>query len=691
MKQKFTIFILLFIVTLLSPVYSQTEINLSIISVKHLDNIPEATAEIGAFDASLNKFVVTDASTNALHIYDLSDPSNPTFVDTIDLSNLGGGPNSVAVYMGHVYVAIENANKQQPGLIADYLIETKSLENIFHVGTLPDMIHYSHKHTALFVANEGEPNDDYTVDPEGSVSIISGSVQNVSFGSFNSVNLDESIRIFGPDASVAQDLEPEYIAESPLTNKIYVSCQENNAIVEYDLITQELKIFGLGYKDHSLAGNAMDASNEDGQINLDNYPVKGMYLPDAIAAYAYNGNTYLVTANEGDSRDYDGYSEETRVKNITLDPVTFPNAAMLQEDENMGRLKITTSMGDTDGDNDYDELYSFGARSFSIFDTTGTLVFDSGDDFETYIAANHQSIFNCNESDASEFDQRSDDKGPEPEGLVLGEVNGNTYVFLGLERVGGIMVYNITNPMAPSFVQYINPDSLGTATIAGPEGLEFVSADESPNGKPLLIVSHEVSGSIVVFEIAGEIVPVELTSFSANVSGSNVNLKWSTATETNNKGFYIERSADAKNFVAVGFVDGNGTTTRINSYSFADKNIAVGKYNYRLKQVDFDGTYEYSDIVEVKIGTPLNFRLQQNYPNPFNPSTKIGYSLPETSFVTIKIYDILGNEIASLVEREVEAGNHSVNFSAGNLASGLYIYKLTAGDFTSSRKMTLIK
>ena len=209
-----------------------------------------------------------------------------------------------------------------------------------------------------------------------------------------------------------------------------------------------------------------------------------------------DGQTYYITANEGDARDYDGFSEEVRVEDLELDPTAFPNAEELQEDANLGRLKTTNTLGDTDGDGDLDKIYSYGARSFSIWNSDGELVFDSENELATITANPVPELFNS-QGDEESFDERSDDKGSEPEGVVTGVVDGKTYAFIGLERIGGIMVYDVSNPTDPKFVQYLRSEG----DIA-PEGLDFVAAEESPNGNPLLVVAYEISGSTTIYEIA---------------------------------------------------------------------------------------------------------------------------------------------------------------------------------------------
>lgn len=248
-------------------------------------------------------------------------------------------------------------------------------------------------------------------------------------------------------------------------------------------------------------GSGLDASDRDGsggsgRINIQNWPVFGSYMPDAIASYtAADGNHYYVTANEGDSRDYPGFSEEERIGSVTLDATRFPNAATLQGSSQLGRLKTSNQFGDLDGDGDVDRLYSYGTRSFSIWDAYGNLVFDSGDAFARITADLIPDRFNSNGS-AGSFDSRSDDKGAEPEAVAVGQVNGRTYAFIGLERVGGIMIYDVTLPYAPQFVGYAPADG-----DVSPEGVAFVAAEDSPTGHPLLLAAHEVSGTVAVYEV----------------------------------------------------------------------------------------------------------------------------------------------------------------------------------------------
>ena len=184
--------------------------------------------------------------------------------------------------------------------------------------------------------------------------------------------------------------------------------------------------------------------------------------------------------------------------------------------------------------------------------------------------------------------------------------------------------------------------------------------------------------------------PVELTSFSSSVNGSTVSLSWITASELNNKGFEVERKAEGADFTTVGFVSGKGTTTEITDYSFVD-NVSAGSYTYRLRQVDFDGSFAYSNEINVDVTTATSFELGQNYPNPFNPSTSISFSLAKESQVNLSVYNLLGEKVATLVNIVLAAGSHTVDFTATNLTSGMYLYKIEAGEFVSVKKMSLLK
>ncbi len=277
---------------------------------------------------------------------------------------------------------------------------------------------------------------------------------------------------------------------------------------------------GAGVTDNSVLGivnigsnNAIDASNDDGAINITNWPTYGYYMPDAITSFTDgNGDSYILSANEGDSRDYDGYSEEDRVADLTLNSTYFPTAASLQQDANLGRLKTTVAQGDINGDGENEYIYSYGARSFSIRDIYGNLVWDSGDEFAQYLANNEAANFNSTNDDNDSFDNRSDDKGTEPEAITVATIDGNTYAFIGLERMGGIMVYDIDDVNNPTMVLYelnrdfsVAADSINNGeSVTGdlaPEDLIVIAENESPTIYPYLISANEVSGTITIYQI----------------------------------------------------------------------------------------------------------------------------------------------------------------------------------------------
>ena len=194
-----------------------------------------------------------------------------------------------------------------------------------------------------------------------------------------------------------------------------------------------------------------------------------------------------------------------------------------------------------------------------------------------------------------------------------------------------------------------------------------------------------------IYRWNGPALPVELISFTAQAQDQKVILKWSTATELNNNGFEIQRKVAEGDFATIGFVKGEGTTTNQKEYSYVDKDLVDGKYYYRLKQIDYNGTYEYSDVIEVDVRSLNDYALEQNFPNPFNPSTQIKYSVPQSSQVQIIVFDVLGNELETLVNEEKPVGTYELNWNAVNLPSGIYFYQLQAGDFVQTKKMLLLK
>ena len=559
----------------------------------------KSAAEIPAFDAASRRAFVVNAQAGAVDVLDLSNPTQPKRLGQISSAQVlpGSSINSIAVHSGLVAVAIQAAVKTDPGRMALYRASDLQLVSQVTVGALPDMVTFTPDGRTVLVANEGEPSDDYQIDPEGSVSIIDVGtpqtpvVKTAGFAAFNGQEAAlraKGVRIYGPGATAAKDIEPEYIAVAADGKSAWVTLQENNALARIDIASATVKdIAPLGYKDHGLAANALDISDTDLAANLRAWPgVRGLYLPDSVASYQAGGKTYLVTANEGDARAWGegnsaywtgdaskGFVEEFRVKHLInskgwsgrsgddlapqlkalaagglLNPAVFGycgavagNPGKCRDDDQLGRLNVSWTQGyrtdasgaplkfnaagvqDAAGDRlMYDALYAYGGRSFSIWGDDGKLVWDSGAEIEKFIASDAcqagaqrnipcKTFFNSNHEEGGTLDNRSDNKGPEPEGVALGRIGAKTFAFIGLERMGGVLVYDITSPTAPVRVDYLNTRNDWTtkspaAVLAqvgdlGPEGLVFIPASDSPNGKPLLLVGYEVSGSTSVIQL----------------------------------------------------------------------------------------------------------------------------------------------------------------------------------------------
>ena len=458
-----------------------------------------------------------------------------------------GGVQSLDVTGNLLAIAVQATPKTNAGVIAFYSLNSTGAPSFLKkvtVGSLPDGVAFSPDGKYLVVANEGELSNTFMtdgIDPEGSISIInisSGSPADtaiqVKFTDFNvggtrASELPSTVRIGRPGATVAQDLEPEYVSITADSKTAYITLQENNAVAEVDLASGRInKIIALGFKDYGskfkiaasdrYAGTSSTAYNSPTvSATLKNYNnLYGVYLPDGIATYSVNGKTYFLTANEGDDRgDFlTGVSADTaRFSGIVanLDPTAFPADVVntIKTDQELGRLTLLTkhsggNYGDTDGDGDYDRVYVLGGRSFSIWDaSTGNQVFDSGEDVER-AAYNNASDDSVNALALLKADQllgRLDNKGPEPESLVVGQVGAETYAFVALERASAVMMYKITDPTKPKLVQYIrNTTTLLDGDIS-PEGMKFIPASQSPTGVALLAVGHEVSGSVAVYQI----------------------------------------------------------------------------------------------------------------------------------------------------------------------------------------------
>ncbi|MFF2452977.1 choice-of-anchor I family protein [Isoptericola sp. NPDC058082] len=519
----------------------------------------ESAAEIVAYHARSERLFSVNAQAGEVTVLDVGRPSSPrrlfaletTGVRAADGSTVPDGAvaNSVAVRPdGLGVVAVESPDKVSDGwLVLFDAAGAGEAIGAWRVGALPDMVTITPDGRSAVVANEGEPADDFGVDPEGTVSVVAlpdrvsgrkapavrqAAVRTATFHAFEGDRLPDGVRVFGPDVAgpdgslehrVSRNLEPEYVTVSKDSRTAYVALQEANAVAEVDLRSaRTTDLWSLGSKDHSVPGQGIGPSDKDGGAAVREVPVRGLYMPDGIASYSSRGQTYLVTANEGDAREWGDYVEPARVKDLGDDglaPVCEDSpAAGLLGDADLGRLNVTTASGLRADGSCYEELYAFGGRSFSIWSTDGELVFDSGDELERVTADALGDAFNTNHTE-TKGDGRSDDKGPEPENLTIGEVSGRTYAFVGLERAGGVVVYDITRPERAAFVTYVSnrdygvsvedaiddgatpADALAGAGDLGPEGLAFIPASDSPTHRPLLAVANEVSGTTTLFQV----------------------------------------------------------------------------------------------------------------------------------------------------------------------------------------------
>ncbi|WP_155830414.1 choice-of-anchor I family protein [Glycomyces tenuis] len=492
-------------------------VELSVLGSHDTGVFAAGASEIVAYDPQTRRVFAVNAEAAVVDVLDVADPAAPTELFELDAAAAlgvdGATVNSVDVHGGLVAAAVEAPAKTDPGWVAFFDTDGGFIDSA-QVGSLPDSLAFTPDGSRVVVANEGEPAEDYSTDPAGTVSVVDAATHEAStadFASWDAESLPEGFRVFGPDggADIPANIEPEYVTVAD-DDTAYVTLQENNAIAVVDIAAAEVtEILPLGFKDHLAPGNELDASDEDGAAHLAAWPVYGMYLPDSIASYTAGGETHLVTANEGDTRDWDGYSEETRVEDLELcegaERFAGHDLAELQSAEQLGRLKVTASLGQS-AEGCYEELYSFGGRSFSIWNSSGELVFDSGSAIEELVAEAEPEHFNADSED-NDFDGRSDDKGPEPEAVAVGQVGDRTYAFIGLERQSGIVVYDITDPASAEFVDYATARDFtavpgeGDAGDLGPESIAFIGAEDSPNGRPMLAVGNEVSGTTTLWDV----------------------------------------------------------------------------------------------------------------------------------------------------------------------------------------------
>ena len=528
--------------------------------------VNSATSQIDVINlTSLPTVPVGNAITDtSLSSQAFSYPSSVTVKDADGLNQTLalGIANSIAIYADMLAIAVEAAVKTDVGAVLFYRLDALgqgTFVKAVTAGALPDMVVFSPDGKMALVANEGEPDTDFSVDPQGSISKIiitddipadvATTINMTTDMVFSSDNL--SAEDYDTDAkrkallqlsgvkfanlagnTVAQELEPEYITFSADGTKAYVSLQESNAIGIIDTLNNSIEVRGLGFKDWSKF--ELDFSNKDEVPNFQSVAgLYGMYQPDTISSYTWNGASFILSANEGDSRDWDAYSEEIRVRdivdqdklNMTLSPALQAVYDASGARNGLGRLKVTTALGDADANGEFEALYAYGGRSFSIWDQNINMVYDSGDDFGKISAAALGGNFNSAHT-KNKGDNRSDDKGGEPEAIAVGAINGRTYAFIGQERSGDLFTYDVSNPFQVAFVGHynnrdfstnfeldddldnpcdpskgMNCDEVAISGDLGPESIKFVDAADSPNGNALLIIGNEVSGTVTIYQV----------------------------------------------------------------------------------------------------------------------------------------------------------------------------------------------
>lgn len=520
--------------------YKNGEAELSVAKVAGYDsgvvNEDGGSAEIVQYNSDTQMYYVVNGTTGTLDIvpratYEASGATGVKCDLKGELAELRpdfeyGDMTSVAISTESdlVAIAIQAAGTADEGLIVLMNYENEVVA-VIGAGVQPDMVTFTEDGTKVLSANEGEPRDGYavesdedstgnsgfpgfggqqkgTVDPAGTVTIadLNAGVANITTQevTFEAYDTEEARAalvnagvILKKDTDPSVDFEPEYIAVSG--NTAYVTLQEANAIAVIDITSGTVTaVNSLGFKDHNLEENALDLA-DDGEIKLETANVYGIYMPDAVSVYEVNGKTYVVTANEGDAREWgEEDSEEYHCNEAKTKDINGKKVTIFDKTEYEGL--------------DEDKTYIFGGRSFAIYEmqADGSMiqVYESGSDFETVTAEVLPEVFNCSNNDV-ELDSRSGKKGPESESVTVGEVNGKTYAFVGLERIGGIMIYDITDPANATYVNYINSRDF-SSDIAGdvsPEGLTFVPAALSVSGNAEIIVAHEVSGTVGIYEL----------------------------------------------------------------------------------------------------------------------------------------------------------------------------------------------
>ena len=553
-------------------------------------------AEIVKYNKDNNKFYVINGIMSQIHIVTLYNASGTLNEDSI-INVKSFVEKDGFVYGDITSISINNERKEIAVSVQeqDYTKDGKivivdydgNLKAIYECGVQPDMITYTPDSKYILTANEGEPREgvgEGIVDPQGSVTIVnleSGDSKLATFKKFDDKRdelLNDNV-ILMKDAKPSVDLEPEYITVDSSSNKAYISLQEANSIATLDIESGEfVSVKGLGFKDHSQEGNEIDVV-KDKNINIKKEEnIYGVYMPDGITLYEVNGKSYILTANEGDAREFGDFNavKEIKIDGKKVEVLDNSKFDGLEEDKN----------------------YVLGGRSFSVWDAdTMELVYDSGSDFEKITAEVYPDYFNSTNKSV-EIDNRSGKKGPEPEEVRVGVVGDKIYAFVGLERIGGVMAYDITDPNNISFKEYINTRDFSSdmAGDVAPEGMDFIAAEDSQTGYPLLLVACEVSGTVAVMQINEGYVEKskEITIFHTNDVHSRVDNYSKVKAYINNY--------DNKLLVDAGdtFIDGHSHSILEDYSEFNNNNetkiASTGEYLKGLGQV----TVSFNENLEVE-------------------------------------------------------------------------------------------
>lgn len=522
--------------------------------------------------------LVVNQQANRVEVISLSTPATPAMTATIDasaaaataLNRAMGKVAAVAVYddpiatndRDRIAVTVMGATFADKGAIVVYKAADRSVLKVFETGVGPKAVTFNPGGRFIISANEGAPAPDYSVDPLGSIGVVDLEpaiiapattavpvITLLDFTAFNRTGITpipEGSREaeIAPDvrfsrrpnvevqSTRAQDFEPEAVS-SAVNDRAYVSLQENNAMATVALNPARIEtIVGFGSKDFNTATSSMDASDQDGATALTARPVRGFRQPGGLFAYRNADEVLVLTANTGAPRQLPGFDETTRAATLNLDPVVFPNAASLQQNNQLGRLVVSATEGNAPAvdmvpqDPDFESIFTYGARSFSLVRTTGFPIYDSGNDFERITLERLGANFNSAADANGTGDTRSDDQGPAPKAVTMGQIDGATFAFVGLSEVGGVMVYALDAALrVPRFLQYVNernfnvstslPDANGDGVLEtnpavgdlGPTQMIFVPLSTSPTTDSLLLVANGISGTTTVYAVRPVAVP----------------------------------------------------------------------------------------------------------------------------------------------------------------------------------------